>query len=70
MNPLSLIMKLFGRIWRALDGVRKVLHLLVLLVLTVFVLAVLAPDETRVPSEAALILAPEGALVEQLSGDR
>jgi protease-4 len=69
MNPLSLIMKLFGTIWRALDGVRKVLHLLVLLVLTVFVLAVLAPDEPRVPSEAALILAPEGALVEQLSGD-
>ncbi len=69
MNALGLIMTLLGKIWRALDGVRKVLHLLVLLILTVIVLALLAPDEPRVPRDAALILGPEGALVEQLSGD-
>ncbi len=62
-------MNVLRKIWRALDGVRKVLHLLVLLVLTVIVLALLAPDEPRIPRDAALILAPEGALVEQLSGD-
>ncbi len=62
-------MNVLRKIWRALDGVRKVLHLLVLLVLTVVVLALLAPDEPRIPRDAALILAPEGALVEQLSGD-
>ena len=62
-------MKLLGKIWRALDSVRKILHLFVLLVLAVIVLALLAPDGPRVPRDAALILAPEGALVEQLSGD-
>ena len=62
-------MNVLRKIWRALDGVRKVLHLLVLLVLTVIVLALLAPDEPSIPRDAALILAPEGALVEQLSGD-
>ncbi len=62
-------MNVLRKIWRALDGVRKVLHLLVLLVLTIIVLALLAPDEPRIPRDAALILAPEGALVEQLSGD-
>ena len=69
MKPLGLIMKLLGTIWRVLDRVRKVLHFLVLLVLTVTVLAVLTPGQPRVPRNAALILAPEGALVEQLSGD-
>ena len=62
-------MKLLGTIWRALDGLRKVLHLLILLPVLVILLAVLAPDRPRVPRDAALILAPEGALVEQLSGD-
>ncbi len=69
MKPLGLIMKLLGTLWRALDGVRKVLHLLILLPLTVILLAVIAPDRPRVPRDAALILAPRGALVEQLSGD-
>ncbi len=62
-------MKLLGTIWRALDGLRKVLHLLILLPVLVILLAVLAPDRPRIPRDAALILAPEGALVEQLSGD-
>ena len=69
MNVLGSIKKLLGRIWRPLDGIRKGLHLLILLTMTLFVLVALAPDQPRVPRDAALILAPEGALVEQLSGD-
>ena len=54
-------MNVLRKIWRALDGVRKVLHLLVLLVLTVVVLALLAPDEPRIPRDAALILVEDSA---------
>ncbi len=69
MNPLRLIKNVLGTIWRALDGVRKFLHLIILLTLTLVILAALAPDVQIVPRDAALILAPEGTLVEQLSGD-
>jgi protease-4 len=69
MNPLPLIKRVLGTIWRTLDGLRKVLHLLILLPLALILVAGLAPDAPTVPMDAALILAPEGALVEQLSGD-
>lgn len=55
--------------WRALDGVRKVLHLLLLLTILVLVLAALSPRIPLVPARAALVIAPQGVLVEQLAGD-
>ena len=65
-------MKTLGRllhfIWRALDGLRKVLHLLVLLVIFGVLLAALTPSVPVVPSKAVLIIDPQGPLVEQLSG--
>lgn len=60
---------IFGFIWRALDSVRKVLHLIVLLLIFAIVGAVLSPRIPIVPLSAALVIAPQGALVEQLSGD-
>jgi protease-4 len=69
MNPLNLVKKILSLSWRALDGLRRVLHLLVLLTIVIFVLAGIAPEPVIVPEGAALILAPEGDLVEQLSGD-
>jgi protease-4 len=52
-----------------LDGTRKVLHLLVLLFVLLLVLASLVPEVPRIPAAGALVLAPEGDIVEQLSGD-
>jgi protease-4 len=52
-----------------LDRIRRVLHLIVLLALFVGLLAVLTPELPVVPDSAALILAPQGVLVDQLSGD-
>lgn len=52
-----------------LEGVRKVLHLILLLVIFGFVLAALHTSTPTVPKTAALIIAPEGTLVEQLSSD-
>jgi protease-4 len=52
-----------------LEGVRKVLHLILLLVIFGFVLAALHTSVPTVPKSAALLIAPEGELVEQLSSD-
>ncbi len=56
-------------LWRGLDGLRKVLHLIVLLVIFGAAFGVLLSGAARIPSRAALLIEPEGQLVEQLSGD-
>ncbi|HEV2230007.1 MAG TPA: signal peptide peptidase SppA [Steroidobacteraceae bacterium] len=56
-------------LWRGLDGLRKALHLIVLLVIFGTALGVLLSGAARIPSRAALLIEPEGELVEQLSGD-
>lgn len=59
----------FGFAWRSLDALRKALHLLLLLVIFGVLIAVLSPRIPTVQQSAALVIAPQGALVEQLSGD-
>jgi protease-4 len=59
----------FSFVWRALDALRKVLHLIVLLVLFLGLAAALSPSIPIVPHKTALVLAPQGTLVEQLAGD-
>ena len=69
MNALRLMKSLLAGLWRALDGVRKALHLVFLLFLVIILLVSVASNELRMPREAALIIAPQGVLVDQLSGD-
>jgi len=52
-----------------LEGIRKVLSLILLLVIFGFVLAALHTSIPSVPRSAALVIAPEGEVVEQLSSD-
>jgi protease-4 len=59
----------FGLVWRLLDGIRKTLHLALMLVIFGFVLAALHTSIPIVPRSAALVISPQGELVEQLSGD-
>ncbi|PZN33082.1 MAG: signal peptide peptidase SppA [Proteobacteria bacterium] len=66
---MRVLLALLGFIWRTLDGVRKVLHLLLLLIVFAVIVALVAPRAPIVPGEAALVIAPQGVLVEQLSGD-
>lgn len=66
---MKAIAKFFGYVWRGLDGLRKALHLIVLLVFFVLVVAALSPNIPIIPAKAALVLAPQGAIVEQLAGD-
>jgi protease-4 len=65
MTPRSF----FSGLWRGLDGLRKALHLILLLVLFGVVFGVLRGSVPLVPSKAALVIAPDGPLVEQLSGN-
>jgi protease-4 len=69
MAVRSALMGFFALVWRILEGVRKVLHLILLLVIFGFILAALHTSIPIVPRSAALLIAPEGELVEQLSSD-
>ncbi len=66
---MKAIAAFFGFVWRALDALRRVLHLIVLLVLFLGIAAALSPSIPIVPHKAALVIAPQGTLVEQLAGD-
>src|SRR5215472_6100669 len=59
----------FSGLWRGLDGLRKTLHLILLLVIFGVLVGLLRGSVPRIPSKAALLVVPEGQLVEQLSGD-
>ncbi len=59
----------FGALWRGLDGLRKFLHLVLLLLLFGIVLGALRTTIPVLPSKAALVIRPEGQIVEQLTGD-
>jgi protease-4 len=65
MTPRSF----FSGLWRGLDGLRKALHLILLLMLFGVIVGVLRGSVPLVPSKAALVIAPDGPLVEQLSGN-
>lgn len=62
-------MRFLALVWQMLEGIRKALHLVLLLVIFGFVLAALHTSIPSVPKSAALVIAPEGELVEQLSSD-
>jgi protease-4 len=66
---LGAIGKLLRWIWSGLDGLRKVLHLVLLLILFGGLWGVFSRSIPLVPDQAALVIAPQGPLVDQLTGD-
>jgi protease-4 len=56
-------------IWRGLDRVRRLLHLIFMLGIFMVLIAGAVGERTFVPGAAALVIAPQGVLVDQLSGD-
>jgi protease-4 len=69
MSVGSAIGGFFKGIWHALDGIRKVLHLILLLFIFGILFAASRSSLPFIPAEAALVVAPEGQIVEQLTGD-
>lgn len=66
----NLIRLLFSGLWSALNTLRRVLHLLLLLLIFGVLMAGLSGPAPERPSHgAALLVDPYGELVEQLSGD-
>ncbi len=61
--------RVFRAIWTGANGVRKVLHLLLLLFIFAIVLAAMSASAPKLPLQAALVIRPVGDLVEQLQGD-
>src|SRR6202050_486841 len=59
----------FSGLWHGLDVLRRVLQLIFLLVVVGVIIGLMRGSVPRVPARAALLLAPEGQLVEQLSGE-
>lgn len=59
-----------GRTWGAIDGTRRfVLNVLFLAIVVAVVVVLVRNDTPDVPSEGALVLRPDGPIVEQLAGD-
>ena len=63
-----MIGRIFVGIWRGLDGLRKFLHLVVLLTMFGFVVGALRTSIPHIADGSALVIAPKGEIVEQLSG--
>lgn len=66
----SSVARFFGALWRGLDQTRRITVNLLFVVLVVLLLGWLLSDGgPDIPDRTALVLAPEGDLVEQISGD-
>jgi len=61
--------KFFRFVVMSFEGLRKFLHLLLLLVIFGFVVGALRGSIPKMPNDAALVISPEGEIVEQRSGD-
>ena len=68
MAQRNIVLRFLSGIWRGLDGLRRFVHLLLMLLILVIILAGLATETIQVPERAALVISPSGTLVEQLSG--
>jgi protease IV len=69
MSVLHGLWSFLKGVWVALDGLRKVLHLVLLLALFGVLLAASESELPYIADSVALVLSPEGRLVEELSGD-
>jgi protease IV len=59
----------FRGVWRGLDGLRRFLHLLLLLAIFGFIIGALRSSIPHLPAKAALVIHPQGRIVEQLASD-
>ncbi|MEM9173382.1 MAG: signal peptide peptidase SppA, partial [Pseudomonadota bacterium] len=64
-NPFMSVLRF---LWGAVNGVRRILHLILLISIFSIILIAVSPDTPVLPNKAALIISPSGALTEQLAG--
>ena len=63
------LMVLLKRFWHGLDVLRRVLHLLLLLLVFGLLFAALRGSTPPLPGRGALVIQPQGEIVEQLAGE-
>jgi protease-4 len=61
--------RFFAGLWFLFDGLRKFLHLVLLLIIFGIVIGALRTSIPHVVDNSALVITPRGEIVEQLSGD-
>ncbi|MEO6184725.1 MAG: signal peptide peptidase SppA [Steroidobacteraceae bacterium] len=66
---MSAIGGFFKGVWRGLDGLRRILHLVLLLLIFGFIIGALRGNVPSLPAHGALYIQPYGDIVEQRSGD-
>ncbi len=69
MDKRAWPLRVVTAIWRGLDRLRRLLHLILLLGIFLLLFVATIEERVSVPSAAALVIAPKGNLVDQLSGD-
>jgi len=66
---INLIKKLFRLLWTTADALRKIVHLVVMLLVLSILISVFSASAPSVPASAALVIRPAGLIVDQMSGD-
>ncbi len=61
--------RVFGYAWRVLDGVRRGVHLVLMLLVLLVIVLIFAQRPAQLPDAFALVLSPQGVLVEQYAGE-
>lgn len=70
MTSSNFFVRLFSAIWRGLNGLRKTLHLLLLLFIFLVFFGLMSGEAPQLlPHKAVLLVQPAGTLVEQVDGD-
>ncbi len=69
MNKPNLFVRIVSGLWRALNGVRKFLHLILMLFIFLVFFGAMSGTAPVLPNQAALEIRPMGYLVEEFEGD-
>ena len=65
----NLIVRILSAIWTGVDGFRKILHLLLLVMIFGIFVGAMQGGAPLLPERAALLIQPVGSIVEELEGD-
>ena len=69
MEKRNIVIRLLAALWAGADGIRKILHLVLLLFLFLLFFGTLSEAPPIMPKSAALFIQPYGSLVDQLEGN-
>jgi len=69
MQKRNLFVRVLSGLWTGVDGFRKILHLLLLLLIFGVFVGAISGAPPVLPDRAALVIRPSGLLVDQLAGD-